>query len=349
MKSLKSMKKPVIITAVSALAISGALFSQSTYAAQVTKPIKAVYNDIKIIYNGTEVPYDAKAEPFTQDGVTYLPLRLAGTALDKKVDWDGTNRRVVIADKSVPIDQSAVTALNNQITTLTQELNTAKAANTTKDATIAQLQKDNQTLKDDASKNGSSSFKDLQKELNDDHSEKYNTNSDITLDGNKSDINVTIEMTKSRWEDLSKSKKEKYLEDIVEDILKKYKDADVDGTVKNSSNRDKLATFKTNSRGNVTLDNISSSLDASEIQRSLSNSYGNYESVFFEFEVRGTSSSADVDVLVNSDDWTKKLSEWQRKRLTDNVIDLLKDKDIDKVNGTVRNRSNRDSIYTFYK
>ncbi|WP_283657436.1 stalk domain-containing protein [Paenibacillus sp. RC343] len=141
MKSLKSMKKPVIITAVSALAISGALFSQSTYAAQVTKPIQAVYNNIKIIYNGTEVPYDAKTEPFMLDGVTYLPLRLAGTALDKKVDWDGTNKRVVIADKGVPIDQSTVTALNNQITTLTQELNTAKAANTTKDATIAQLQK----------------------------------------------------------------------------------------------------------------------------------------------------------------------------------------------------------------
>ncbi|KOS02808.1 stalk domain-containing protein, partial [Paenibacillus polymyxa] len=191
MKSLKSIKKPVIISAVSALAISGALFSQSTYAAQVTKPIQAVYNNIKIIYNGTEVPADAKTEPFLLDGVTYIPLKLAGTALDKKVTWDGTNKRVVIADNGVPIDQSTVTALNNQITTLTQELNTAKAANTTKDATIAQLQKDNQTLKDEASKNSSSTLKDLQKELNDDHSDDYDTNSDIELSGNKNDITVT--------------------------------------------------------------------------------------------------------------------------------------------------------------
>ncbi|TKH45811.1 copper amine oxidase [Paenibacillus terrae] len=347
MKSLKSMKKPVIITAVSALAISGALFSQSTYAAQVTKPIQAVYNNIKIIYNGTEVPYDAKTEPFMLDGVTYLPLRLAGTALDKKVEWDGTNKRVVIADNGVPIDQSTVTALNNQITTLTQELNTAKAANTTKDATIAQLQKDNQTLKDDASKSSSSTLKDLQKELNDDHSDDYNTNSDISLSGNKNDITVTIEMTKSRWTDLSSSKQKSYLEDIVEDILKEYKNANVDGTVKNSSNRDKLASFTTNSRGDVTIKKIGTSFDASTIQRSLFDRYSNYAGYGFDFSVRGDSSKATVDVYVNSDDWNK-LSNNQRSTLTDGIIDQLKDREsIDRVEGYIRNKGNSSQIATF--
>ncbi|MCF2716394.1 copper amine oxidase N-terminal domain-containing protein [Paenibacillus sp. UKAQ_18] len=347
MKSLKSMKKPVIITAVSALAISGALFSQSTYAAQVTKPIQAVYNNIKIIYNGTEVPADAKTEPFLLDGVTYIPLKLAGTALDKKVTWDGTNKRVVIADNGVPIDQSTVTALNNQITTLTQELNTAKAANTTKDATIAQLQKDNQTLKDEASKNSSSSLKDLQKKLNDDHSDAYSTNSDITLDGNKSDITVTIEMTKSRWDDLSDSRKESYLEDIVEDILKEYKDADIEGTVKNSSNRDKLATFSTNSRGDVTIKKVASSLDTSTIQRNLSDRYGTYNGVGFDFTVRGDSSEAIVEVYVNSDDWNK-MSNNQKNNLTDGVTNYLKDREsVSKVVGYVRNKGNSSQIITF--
>ncbi|PNQ82311.1 stalk domain-containing protein [Paenibacillus sp. F4] len=347
MKSLKSIKKPVIITAVSALAISGALFSQSTYAAQVTKPIQAVYNNIKIIYNGTEVPADAKTEPFLLDGVTYIPLKLAGTALDKKVTWDGTNKRVVIADNGVPIDQSTVTALNNQITTLTQELNTAKAANTTKDATIAQLQKDNQTLKDEASKNSSSSLKDLQKKLNDDHSDAYSTNSDITLDGNKSDITVTIEMTKSRWDDLSDSRKESYLEDIVEDILKEYKDADIEGTVKNSSNRDKLATFTTNSRGDVTIKKVASSLDTSTIQRNLSDRYGTYNGVGFDFTVRGDSSEAIVEVYVNSDDWNK-MSNNQKNNLTDGVINYLKDREsVSKVVGYVRNKGNSSQIITF--
>ncbi|WP_025716442.1 stalk domain-containing protein [Paenibacillus sp. 1-18] len=347
MKSLKSMKKPVILTAVSALAISGALFSQSTYAAQVTKPIQAVYNNIKIIYNGTEVPYDAKTEPFLLDGVTYLPLKLAGTALDKKVDWDGTNKRVVIADKGVPIDQSTVTALNNQIATLTQELNTAKAANTTKDATIAQLQKDNQTLKDDASKNSSDSLKDLQRKLNDDHRDDYNTNSDITLDGNKKDISVTIEMTKSRWTDLTSSRKETFLEDIGEDILKEYKDADIEGTVKNSSNRDKMATFTINSRGKVSLRDVASSFDANTIQRDLFNRYSNYAGVGFDFSVRGDSSKADVDVYVGLDDWNK-LSSSQRSNLTDGVIDFLKNREsIDRINGTVRNKDNRNLITNF--
>ncbi|ASR45389.1 stalk domain-containing protein [Paenibacillus kribbensis] len=347
MKSLKSMKKPVIITAVSALAISGALFSQSTYAAQVTKPIQAVFNNIKIIYNGTEVPSDAKTEPFLLDGVTYIPLKLAGTALDKKVQWDGTNKRVVITDNGVPIDQSTVTALNNQITTLTQELNTAKAANTTKDATIAQLQKDNQALKDEASKNSSDTLKDLQKQLNKDYSDSYNTNSDITLDGNKSDITVTIEMTKTRWEDLSSSRQESYLEDIVDDILKEYKDADVEGTVKNSSNRDKLATFTSNSKGDVTIKKIASSFDANTIQRDLFNRYSSYAGVGFDFSVRGDSSRADVDVYVGLDDWNK-LSSLQRSNLTDGVIDFLKDREsIDRVNGTIRNKDNRNLITNF--
>ncbi|MBE0337764.1 stalk domain-containing protein [Paenibacillus sp. 23TSA30-6] len=347
MKSLKSMKKPVIITAVSALAISGALFSQSTFAAQVTKPIQAVYNNIKIIYNGTEVPYDAKTEPFLLNGVTYLPLKLAGTALDKKVDWDGTNKRVVIADKGVPIDQSTVTALNNQITTLTQELNTAKAANTTKDATIAQLQKDNQTLKDDASKNSSSPMKDLERDLNDDHRDDYDTNSDIELSGNKNDITVTIEMTKSRWEGLSSSKQRTYLEDIVEDILKEYKDAEVDGTVKNSSNNDKLASFTTNSRGDVTIKKVSSSFDANSIQRDLFNRYSNYAGYGFDFSVRGDSSKADVDVFVDLDDWNK-MSNSQKSNLTDGVTNFLKDEEsIDRVSGTIRNEDNRNLITNF--
>ncbi|OMF49823.1 stalk domain-containing protein [Paenibacillus peoriae] len=347
MKSLKSIKKPVIITAVSALAISGALFSQSTYAAQVTKPIQAVYNNIKIIYNGTEVASDAKTEPFLLDGVTYIPLKLAGTALDKKVTWDGTNKRVVIADNGVPIDQSTVTALNNQITTLTQELNTAKAANTTKDATIAQLQKDNQTLKDDASKSSSSTLKDLQKQLNKDYSDSYNTNSDITLDGNKSDITVTIEMTKSRWDALSDSRRESYLEDIVDDILKEYKDADIEGTVKDSSNRNKLATFTTNSKGDVTIKKLASSLDTSTIQRNLSDRYGTYSGVGFDFTVRGDSSEATVDVYVNSDDWNK-LSNNQKNNLTDGVINYLKDREsVSKVVGYVRNKGNSSQIITF--
>ncbi|WP_311080602.1 stalk domain-containing protein [Paenibacillus polymyxa] len=347
MKSLKSMKKPVIITAVSALAISGALFSQSTYAAQVTKPIQAVYNNIKIIYNGTEIPADAKTEPFLLDGVTYIPLKLAGTALDKKVTWDGTNKRVVIADNGVPIDQSTVTALNNQITTLTQELNTAKAANTTKDATIAQLQKDNQTLKDTASKSSTDTLKDLQKQLNKDYSDSYNTNSDITLDGNKSDITVTIEMTKSRWDALSDSRRESYLEDIVDDILKEYKDADIEGTVKDSSNRNKLATFSTNNKGDVTIKKLASSLDTSTIQRNLSDRYGTYSGVGFDFTVRGDSSEATVDVYVNSDDWNK-LSNNQKNNLTDGVINYLKDREsVSKVVGYVRNKGNSSQIITF--
>ncbi|ADO59108.1 stalk domain-containing protein [Paenibacillus polymyxa] len=347
MKSLKSMKKPVIITAVSALAISGALFSQSTYAAQVTKPIQAVYNNIKIIYNGTEVPADAKTEPFLLDGVTYIPLKLAGTALDKKVTWDGTNKRVVIADNGVPIDQSTVTALNNQITTLTQELNTAKAANTTKDATIAQLQKDNQTLKDTASKSSTDTLKDLERQLNRDYRDTNNANADITLKGDKNDITVTIELTESRWNDISSSRQKSYLEDISEDILKTFKDADIEGTVKNSSNGNKLATFDSDSKGNVDIEKLSSKIDLSEIKRVLLNDFDRkYNNVSIDFSVKGDSSEVTVDAYVKTDDWNS-LTYYQKNRIQEDIISDIRNKNVSRVKGVVHSNENNSTLATF--
>ncbi|WP_283657437.1 hypothetical protein [Paenibacillus sp. RC343] len=190
-------------------------------------------------------------------------------------------------------------------------------------------------------------MKDLQKELNDDHSDAYSTNSDISLSGDKNDITVTIEMTKTRWTDLSDSRKESYLEDIVEDILKEYKNADIEGTVRNSSNNDKLASFTTNSKGDVTIKKIGTSFDASTIQRSLFDRYSNYAGYGFDFSVRGDSSKATVDVYVNSDDWNK-LSNNQRSTLTDGIIDQLKDREsIDRVEGYIRNKGNSSQIATF--
>ncbi|KAF6634618.1 copper amine oxidase N-terminal domain-containing protein [Paenibacillus sp. EKM208P] len=347
MKSLKSMKKPVIITAVSALAISGALFSQSTYAAQVTKPIQAVYNNIKIIYNGTEVPADAKTEPFLLDGVTYIPLKLAGTALDKKVTWDGTNKRVVIADNGVPIDQSTVTALNNQITTLTQELNTAKAANTTKDATIAQLQKDNQTLKDTASKSSTDTLKDLERQLNRDYRDTNNANADITLKGDKNDITVTIELTESRWNDISSSRQKSYLEDISEDILKTFKDADIEGTVKNSNNGNKLATFESDSKGNVDLEKLSTKIDLSEIKRVLLSDFDRkYNNVSIDFSVKGDSSEVTVDAYVKADDWNS-LTYYQKNRIQEDIISDIRNKNVSRVKGVVHSNENNSTLATF--
>ncbi|WP_152643753.1 hypothetical protein [Paenibacillus terrae] len=154
-------------------------------------------------------------------------------------------------------------------------------------------------------------------------------------------------MKNPRWDDLSDSRKDSYLEDIVEDILKEYKNADVDGTVKNSSNNDKLATFTTNSRGDVTLKNVSSSLDAGAIQRRLFDRYSSYPGISFDFEVTGNSSEARVDVYVNSSDWNKFYNS-QRNNLTDDVIDYLKDNEsVSKVVRYVRNKGNSSQIITF--
>ncbi|WP_028589908.1 stalk domain-containing protein [Paenibacillus massiliensis] len=355
---MKFIKKPIIITAVSALAVSGAFFLPSTYAAQATKSIQAVYNNIKIVYNGNEVSTDASTEPFMINGTTYVPLRVAGTALDKKVSWDGNNKRVVIEDNAVPVDNTTVVALNQQINNLTQQLATAKAEVTSKDATIAQLEKDKAALQEQVNKNNSNnnnnnssstSLRDLEDDLNDDYGDYERTYAEISLKGNDRNVTVNIDVDKDRWNDLSSSKQKSFLQDIADDIRSEYRNANISGTIYDDSNSNKLLTFETNSRGTVTTKTTTSTVSLSTLARDIRSFMNGYRSVTVT-EVTLSGNSRRVEALVYVDKTSyERLGSSEKRSFTDALIDEVKSEyTTEEVYGTVYNTDNRnDRLDTF--
>ena len=92
MLTMKFNKKRNMIILASTLVLSVTVMVNSTYAQQATKTLKAIYNNIKIVYNGTTITSNTSAKAVTIDGTTYVPLRMAGEALGKTVQWDSTNK-----------------------------------------------------------------------------------------------------------------------------------------------------------------------------------------------------------------------------------------------------------------
>ena len=97
-----------------------------------------------------------------------------------------------------------------------------------KDARIAELEKKS---------NSSVSLKDLQKQLNKDYGDWNDMEFDITLKGDKDDIDVEIEIDLEKssyyrdWYKLSNSTIEKFINYIADDIWDEYEDAEITGEV----------------------------------------------------------------------------------------------------------------------
>lgn len=87
-------------------------------------------------------------------------------------------------------------------------------------------------------------LEDLEDELNEDY---YDTDGIddvyITLDGDEEDIDLTIEVDAGDWDDLDEDEKIDFLQDIVDDILYEFEDAEIDGTVEDADRGTRLDTF----------------------------------------------------------------------------------------------------------
>ena len=74
----------------------------TVYAANLTKKIDVLYDDIKILSNNIEfMPVDeqgSQVEPFIYEGTTYLPVRAVSEALGKNVSWDSETKTVMVTD-----------------------------------------------------------------------------------------------------------------------------------------------------------------------------------------------------------------------------------------------------------
>lgn len=159
---------------------------QPVGAASSTKTVQA-YQGVTIIYNGQQLTDTTPS--YIIDGTTYIPLRMLMSNFGKGVEWNGTNKQVIISDAtSGSITGSAsqqIIALQNQIDQLQQ--------------TIATLDSRVSTLKGDSSDDASLS--DIKSDLNDyfeDAGDDYfgddGITASISLSGDEDDLAYTIKL-----------------------------------------------------------------------------------------------------------------------------------------------------------
>ncbi|EKN68621.1 stalk domain-containing protein [Schinkia azotoformans] len=329
---MKNWKKPFSVLSATAL-LSGVLFTTSVDASSALKKVDAHYKNIKIINNSQEVTIDPKTEPFLLNGVTYIPLRMMGELYNKNVQWNGESNTITIKDITTPISQATVDSLTAQI----------KA----KDLQIAQLQAEINKLKE-SQKTGNLNA--LEKQLNDDYYDYYNDldDVDIMLSGDKNKIDVRIDVDGKDWNSLTSSEKTKFLQAIINDILKEFKDADIKGTIKDADNSSKqLASFNIDSSDKVRLTATNTDLD--DLEDELNDDYYDYNGIDdIDISLDGDEDEIDLTIEVNADDWNDLSKKNKLKFLQDIVDDILYEFKKAEIDGTVKNADNGKKLDTFY-
>ncbi|NLK73047.1 MAG: hypothetical protein GX285_08525 [Clostridiales bacterium] len=194
------------------------------------------HGSVKVNYNNKDVT--DTVTPIIIDGTTYLPLRKMTTLFNKSLLWNDTAKTAIITDNAST--DATINDLRNQLAI--------------KDADIARLQEEIKALTTGKVED----IEDLEDKLNKDHSDYNNVDFTITLSGDKDDITVTIRTDKEDWNALSSSKRTTYLQGIVDDILDEFKNADIEGIMKDGSKQ--ILQFTVNSSKKVVLKNTESTV-----------------------------------------------------------------------------------------
>jgi hypothetical protein len=190
-----------------------------------TKSVSIHYNNIKINADGKYV--NTINEPFTINGVTYVPLREISNILSAEVAWDAKNNTVLIMSnsKDEPVDSEEP---NN-------EPNDNSEPEDTVDEPVVTEPKDENTL-----------FVEL---LFDKHGTLKDVGFDkFMLDGDKKkvsfDIYLDLSSNVDTWNALTDRNISNWLNDIATDIQKKFnKDTKITGKIVRTSNRNVLMDF----------------------------------------------------------------------------------------------------------
>ncbi|HHW38485.1 MAG TPA: copper amine oxidase N-terminal domain-containing protein [Bacillales bacterium] len=331
------MKKwnKTISTLSAGVLLTGVLFTTSVDASEAKKKIEAQYQNIKIVNNGLSVTADPATEPFIVNGTTYIPLRMMGELYDKKVTWDGATHTISVTDNAPQINQSVVTSLTAQLAE--------------KNAKIAQLQAELDKVKAEQSKKTyTDNLGDLEDKLNDDYYKYFKDlrDVDITLSGDKRKVSVRIDVNSKDWNNLSSSKQTNFLQDIVDDIIYKFKEADVTGTIKDASNYKQITTFSIDSKDKVKL---SASSSLSSLEKQLNKDYYDYSGIDdIEITLKGDKDDIDLTIKLYSSDW-KDLRDKDKVKFLQNIADdiLYEYKDAS-INGVVKADDGGNRLDTFY-
>lgn len=224
----------LLVAAIMLLVLGGIAEAE---AAVGSKQIKVDYNNIKIIANGELVSLSAGQEPFLLNGVTYVPLRVAGEALKSQVSWEATTKTVYITG-STTTDSN----LKAQLALKDQEI-----ANLKKQITELEKKIDGEKDKDDT--RDYDDLSDLEYNLLDDCDDLEDVHvDDIILDGDDDYVKVEVEVDlddyEDEWERLTDREIEDWLEYLVQYIQDKLtEDTIVDGVIYDIDDDRKLIEF----------------------------------------------------------------------------------------------------------
>src|SRR5690554_3455818 len=261
----KRNRRIAMVVAVLMLTIA---FSTTGFAAWMGKTIDVSYRNISIWVNGEmKQARDANGvvvEPFIYNGTTYVPIRGISQMLGYDVSFDQNNYRIDIKGDATD------SALQYQLYL--------------KDARIAELEAQL------ANKSGDLSVieKDLLKEFG---SIGKVYVEDITLKGDKDDIEVGIFVDlyydQDDWDDLRDRDIENYLQDIVDELLKEFKDADITGYIEDEDSKKELVEFSIDKNDDVVLGKSSSGSISkiSDLQADLNKEFNRVYGLYLDFIV----------------------------------------------------------------
>ena len=238
----KNLKKALTLGC-AMLMVSGAL---SVSAANLTKKVEAVYNNIKVTYNGnTQTPQN---EPFLINGTVYVSLRDAGQITNNNVNWDSTNKTVQITSKANQSSVSETELANKNLEIATLKNQVAKL-----EAQIAEYKKAEEDKKEEEANKPALDAKGLAKVedlLVKEYGEEYKVEWSFNLDYNSK--KELLELTVSYDSDYDKSDFNKissngnlqvFLEDVCEEIRDHYADIEITGEVYDDEERATKGTF----------------------------------------------------------------------------------------------------------
>lgn len=229
MFKFKNKWKKVLVTSLALVTVLGtvAFGASKVYV----KDIPATYGRVKFNYNGTDVTAQVENKygtpGFISGGRSYVPVRALADVLGVNVTWNETTSTAYLTGGG----NTAI--LENQIAM--------------KDLEIARL---NAKIKELQNENSGASLRDIEKDLQKDYSEYEKVDFDIKLRGSERkmdleiDVDLSVRRNRDNWENLRERDVERFIENMVRDIQKEHRDAEVKGYIRDSDAREDLYTFE---------------------------------------------------------------------------------------------------------
>ncbi len=337
--------KTILGTSLAGILLASSLGYATT--AGTKKMQEAWYGTINIIYNGQDKT--AEFEPFVVDGTSYVPLRTMSDIFNKNLDWNEYTNTATVSDK------------------VTENVEFWKKQIIIKDIEISELERKVEKLEKEVKDTSYISLRDMEIDLNKKYDRYERIDFEIFLKGDERNIDVRIETDlydyRSRWDNLSNRDITNYIEDICDDILYEFPDANIDGYIRDTDDRKDLLTFYTTTRGRVVIDDDYRyyddyddyyDLSLRDLERELEDGYYDYfKDITLDIRLKGDSKYATFIIDIDYDYYKRKwndLSDSQIKRLMSNIYD-----DIEyewgraEIDGYVYDTYGRSDLATYYK